>query len=962
MNSKENIEERLAILRKSIFTEDAGDVSAVLLSTSKEKPNIYSIDDAIFRWIYGVLLLDSYTIITQEKIITLYKEASAADKLISLRTPDKIILDQIKGSVADQIKSYANGRLFASDVACANSDISALSLVDKTYDLEGVLIVHLENELARIRNAGRVADGALTKVFKLQMEQAIENQEPTPLKELSNYTRKDLNNPAKINPKLNPSDVEPAFRPAIKCGNVFDIDFPPEIGAGNLTYDFVNATIGINFKSYVAIVGRTYIINGTPTVKKAYKSLVKAKEAALLQCKPGNTLGSVYRAFINGLDEEYRQFAPKSIGGFSGTNVITTKHVITDESEEKIPANCSIVLAIGLKEVRVEEHPPFTFSLVDTIQVTEGEEGVAPVTKAKDRYKQISYKYDNEDKDQIMQELINDPTPMYERTRNKKSGGKKDEEDPELASIFAQFENAKNVTRQTALSKKSTDDDEEHPISFNSVNEITGAFNPNNIFVVKPASSVLLPLYGQLIPFHINVIKSVTATTSSDGTVSTIVFAFNIPKASDTDNFKYFIKELTFTSHRGHFFDGTAKEIKQMMTNYKKFLKSKQDEKSVFKGEDLQMLHNKSGKPIPRLPAHVHIRPAISGSTKTAGTFEAHINGFRFRSLQNERLDIMYQNIELAVFQPATQDNEMMTLIHFYLKQPIKINSKLEHHVTIYKPTGDASTDISKTSNSMTDQAEAAEDERDIKIRKKANKEFKTFIKSLDDPELGLRDPPDFQVPAKPLGFKGVATRQISTIYPLKNALISVIDSPPFVLMTDRVDVVVFERETYSVTNIDITFLLKDMNEDPVQISNVSVSDVKNIKKWLEVLKIKYYSQRNNIRWNDVLPKFRKMKREVFENDVGGWDGFFAPEEEEDVNSENEDKTWKDDDDDFDAGEEDDEEFDAVPDEDEDEGPVDDEDDDGKDWRQLDEEAEAADLRAKEKRERKKHHHHHHHH
>ncbi|EAY13098.1 Clan MG, family M24, aminopeptidase P-like metallopeptidase [Trichomonas vaginalis G3] len=967
MNDIKNIEQRLEIFRKAIFTEESSDFKGVVLATSTEKPNLYSVDDAIFRWIYGVFVTNSYLIITPDKLVTLCKDDKASDAIAAARTPEKVIIDQLKGSIADQVKIYANGRLFGSENAIADSDLSSLSLTDKTYDLEGVLIVHLDVELARIRNAARVADGALTKVFKLQMEQIIESSDTISLKSLSNDTRKDLNNPSKVNPKLNPSDVEPAFRPAIRCGSNFDIDFPPTIGEGNLTTDFVNATIGINFKSYCACVGRTYIINGSDDVKRAYKSLVKAKQDAFEQCKAGNTLGAIYRAFVKGLDEQYQQYVPHSIGGFCGTYAISRRHLITDDSEEKIPNNCSIILALGLKGVKIGDQPPFSLSLVDTVQIADGEDGVKFATNAKDRYKLISYKLSNEDQDSILQEMLNDQRPMYERTRNKTgSGTKKDEEDPEMLAYFESIKNQRKSTSSSTSSKNKDDDsDNTQYTSFDNMSDLTTR-GVTTIEIIKPRWTVLLPMYGRLVPFHINTIKSAKASTSTDSTESKLDINFNIPKATDSETFKYFIKELTFSQKGNQMFDQIAKDINSMRSHFTKLLKRKQEEKTLYKGEDLIPLQAGPGKNIPRISGHVHLRPALNGN-KTVGTIEAHVNGFRFRSTTHERLDVMYKNIELAIYLPATEDNEMMTLIHFYLKKPITTGKQSSQHITFYKPTGDTSVDVSKQGNSMTDQAELAEEERDRKIRKKINKEFKYFKDLLEDKELGLDNPPKLVVPHKQLGFYGVCSKEMSVIYLLPNAIASVVNSPPFVLMMDRVDIVVFERETLSVTNIDISFILKNLTQEVVQISHVSVTDAKNIKQWLGVLQIPFFSSKNNITWKDVIPNILKKGRAYFESEIGGWKGFFNDEEEE-VDSEVEDKTWKDDDDDegFDGGDDDDdEEFDAAPsdeDEDEDEMPAEDSEDEGKDWRQLDEEAKAADERAKAKRERKKEHHHHHHH
>ena len=54
---------------------------------------------------------------------------------------------------------------------------------------------------------------------------------------------------------------------------------------------------------------------------------------------------------------------------------------------------------------------------------------------------------------------------------------------------------------------------------------------------------------------------------------------------------------------------------------------------------------------------------------RLSGVLEAHANGFRYTSIRGDKVDIMYNNIKHALFQPC--DGEMIILIHFNLKNPI---------------------------------------------------------------------------------------------------------------------------------------------------------------------------------------------------------------------------------------------------------------------------------------------------
>ncbi len=88
------------------------------------------------------------------------------------------------------------------------------------------------------------------------------------------------------------------------------------------------------------------------------------------------------------------------------------------------------------------------------------------------------------------------------------------------------------------------------------------------------------------------------------------------------------------------------------------------------------------GKTNPRLK-DLYVRPNIL-SKRIGGALEAHSNGrssfrvlpvyarchavsgFRYTSQRGDKIDVLYNNIKHAFFQPC--DNEMIILLHFNLK------------------------------------------------------------------------------------------------------------------------------------------------------------------------------------------------------------------------------------------------------------------------------------------------------
>ena len=81
----------------------------------------------------------------------------------------------------------------------------------------------------------------------------------------------------------------------------------------------------------------------------------------------------------------------------------------------------------------------------------------------------------------------------------------------------------------------------------------------------------------------------------------------------------------------------------------------------MVKQDSLILSNNKNN---PRLK-DLYMRPSTT-QKRTPGTLEAHNNGFLYTSIRGEKIEILFNNIKHAIFQPC--DHEIIILIHFHLK------------------------------------------------------------------------------------------------------------------------------------------------------------------------------------------------------------------------------------------------------------------------------------------------------
>lgn len=821
-------------------------------------------------------------------------------------------------------------------------ELSELPVVVSNYELEEILIVHESTELTRVRNAVKISDHALNKVLEKRLESIVQDHEPTKCSELSRSVEAELNNPDSIGLKFKPSDVTPAFPPAISCGKNIDLMFPPKCN-GNITPDIISATVGVRYKMYIGAVGRTFIINPTETQKKAYKSMIKARDKAIQAIKVGDTYGDVYNAYKEAVDEEFRENVPKSIGTLTGIQVCSSKHEIEEDSNEVIKEGVSIILYTALENVQEEDKNPFSVQATDTIQIIPGE-GVKVISKSQYKFKYIAFSLDNRDAEEQLKEILNDNTNMAERTRKRTSKEKDSEKRREETELLKQF---KDATENEKISESNYEEISNVHISYDDPKKIPIKLRgkTDKIFIDQDAKTVFFPVYGIMVPFHISVIKQ-TKEEEIETRYSNLSVQFEIPKNIPTNYTNHvYIKSLTFSTPGIGKFTDICKQISKLRQQYLQYMKRKKDDKDLYQASEK---FEKLEENVPRIGGgNLLVRPTLTGK-KNQGNLEAHKNAFRYRSTSGDQLIIFYKNIRLAILQLS--QNETYTVFHLLLKKPIKIANKSTLHVSFYKQVVDSSIDIKdrRGLGSMTDQAEFAEEERERKIRKKINKEFVSFAKAVK--ELNGFSA-KIERPERELGFYGVPDKSRIYLMPTISALVSVNPTEvPFVLMRFDIEIAVFERLQPSSSTFDLVFILsgwesKDSNQTSfININTIDLEYEERIKGWLEVIlnNKKPYTSPMNFDWKTIMPKLRKKYDEFVKE--GGWDAFFESDEEEqnDYSS----SAFDPDDAEFDGDDDDDdEEFDDEPDEDEDEGDYEDTSDGGQDWRQLEEEARAADAR-----------------
>jgi nucleosome binding factor SPN SPT16 subunit len=89
-------------------------------------------------------------------------------------------------------------------------------------------------------------------------------------------------------------------------------------------------------------------------------------------------------------------------------------------------------------------------------------------------------------------------------------------------------------------------------------------------------------------------------------------------------------------------------------------------------------------------------------------------------------------------------------------------------------------------------------------------------------------------VPYRQLGFFGTPFRSNVFIVPTVNCLVSLTESPFFLVSIDEIEIIHFERVQFGLKNFDMCIIYKDYDKPVTRITAIPTEQLEIIKSWIE--------------------------------------------------------------------------------------------------------------------------------
>ncbi|KAL3843575.1 hypothetical protein ACJIZ3_000978 [Penstemon smallii] len=856
---------------------------------------------------------------------------------------------------------------------------SGLQLCDITNGLSDLFAVKDKNEITCIKKAAYLTALAMKNFVVPKVEKVIDEEKKVTHASLMDDTEKALLDPVKIGVKLKAENVDICYPPIFQSGGNFDLRPSASSNDDYLYYDsssVIICAIGSRYNSYCSNVARTYLIDSNAAQSKAYEVLLKAQEAAILALKPGTRVSAIYEAAVAVVQREAPELVPnltKSAGTGIGLEFRESGLSLNAKNDRVLKAGMVFNISLGFQNLHAKTSNPksqnFSLLLADTVIVTNDGRNVATSVSTKS-FKDVAYSF-NEDEEEEEEEKqqqqprvkseINVRDSLLSKATLRSDNGElsKEELRKQHQAELARQKNEEMARRLAGVGPGTG----EGRASARTTNEIVAYKNVNElpppremmIQVDQKHEAILLPIYGNMVPFHVANVKTVSSQQDTNRNCY-IRIIFNVPGTpfSSVDaNFSLknqgaiYLKEVSFRSKDPRHISEVVQLIKTLRRNVMARESEKAERATLVNQKELVLAGNKI-KPI-RL-SDLWIRPTFGGrGRKLTGSLEAHVNGFRYStSKSGERVDIMFENIKHAFFQPA--EKEMITLVHFHLRDHIMVGTKKTKDVQFYVEVMEMVQTLGGGKRSMYDPDEIEEEQRERDQKNKINMQFQNFVNRVNDlwgqPQLKDLDL-EFDQPLRELGFHGVPYKASAFIIPTSTCLVELIETPFLVITLNEIEIVNLERVGLAQKNFDLAIVFKDFKKDVIRIDSIPSSSLDGIKEWLDTTDIKYYESRLNLNWKPILKTITEDPQQFIEE--GGWEFLNLEATDSDSDkSEDSDQGYVPSDAEPDSVSEDEDSdseslVESEDDEEEEDSEEDSEEDKGKTWDELEREASNAD-------------------
>lgn len=425
---------------------------------------------------------------------------------------------------------------------------------------------------------------------------------------------------AKLPGDLDPTQLDWILGPAIQSGGKFDLRFASDANDDNLHPGIIIAAMGLRYKSYCSSIARTYLVDPNKSQENNYKLLYQIHNTVVKEIRDGVTVKDIYAkalGIIKSKSPEMEKHFLKNVGWGVGLENKDSTLVLNAKNQRTLKDGMTLIIQTGFQDIenpQPQDKNSKTYSLVlnDTVRVTTAEPVVftaeAPTSADansfffKDDEEQPTPKKEKRDSrvGAVATKNITNTRLRSERTTqvDDDNDAKRREHQKELAAKkqkeglarFAESTSGKNGAEVKKFKRFE---------SYKREDQLPTRVKNMEIVVDTKNSTVILPIMGRPVPFHINTIKNASKSDENDFSFLRINFLSpgqGVGRKDDQpfeDASAHFVRSLTFRAEDGERYSEIATQISNLKRDAVKKEQEKKDMEDVVEQDKLSEIRSK---------------------------------------------------------------------------------------------------------------------------------------------------------------------------------------------------------------------------------------------------------------------------------------------------------------------------------------------------------------------------------
>lgn len=449
----------------------------------------------------------------------------------------------------------------------------------------------------------------------------LANRVDSKLDDLKFWTTVELPSKVKMPSDFDPAQLDWTVGPLIQSGGKFDLRANAQIDDEILHPGVIIASMGLRYKTYCSLIARTYLVDPNKSQESNYKLLLQVHSLVMKEIRDGANVKDIYvraLALVKSKKPELEKHFLKNVGAGIGIETRDGSLILNGKSTRSIKDGMTLCVTTGFSDIEnpnPQDKKSKTYSMVlsDTVRVSASEPVIFTGDAPSDLDATSFFFKDDEEPE---------PTP------------KKSKKDSSVGAVAA-----KNITKTKLRAERSTQNDEgaearrrEHQKELQKKKqeeglrrfaEATGdqngtavkkfkrfeSYKRDNQFPAKVRdlaivmdaknSTIILPIMGRPVPFHIQTIKNASKSDEGDWSFLRINFLSpgqGVGRKDDQpfeDATAHFVRSLTFRSQDGDRFDSIANQISTMKREAVKREQEKKELEDVVEQDKLVEIRSK---------------------------------------------------------------------------------------------------------------------------------------------------------------------------------------------------------------------------------------------------------------------------------------------------------------------------------------------------------------------------------